>query len=306
MDKSHELIQLEICEHRGIKLDAVIEKRHQYLKKGFEGECTVYEWFQTYSNGKLNIITDYWFNHGKDMQVDLLVILNNRWVVIEVKNYFGHFEYRNHNCYLRGKLMSDNYFTQLVHRTQRLQHIATDFNPDIKVESAMVFIDEHCEVSILSDISTRVVQRNQLRSFIKSLTNEQPTRSMNQVVRHLDKYRVASPFQPIYFESEKVASEVRRGVTCSNCRSFNTYTTQQYIKCKICNHYEYKYLAVSELALELRYIHYYDPSKITSRRLFEFCGKKISQRTIIRALASKFKYVEKGPKSYYEVPLLNK
>lgn len=102
MKKSHELIQLEVCERRGILLDKEMETRLYNLRKGFKGEYTVYQWFQKYSKKNIHIIDDYWFYHGKKMQVDLLIILENRWVVVEVKNYYGFFEYRNQECYLNG------------------------------------------------------------------------------------------------------------------------------------------------------------------------------------------------------------
>ncbi|XJS10794.1 nuclease-related domain-containing protein [Aerococcaceae bacterium WGS1372] len=305
MKKSHELTQLEICHRRGIKLDDKANHRLYTLTKGFEGESMVYQWFQTYSEGKLNIIHDYWFNHGKDMQVDLLVIMNNRWVVIEVKNYFGHFEYRSHDCYLNGKIMGDNHFKQLGHRTQRLQHIASKLNSEIKVESVMVFINEHCEVDISSEITTKIVLRHQLRFFIQSLVNNQQNFFVNKVIKHLEKYRVGSPFQPLRLDGQKVAREIRRGISCAKCNKFNTYPTYQYIRCRNCGHNEFKNKAIIRVALELRYLYYYQPTKITSQLLFEFCGESMSKRTIINSLANKFEYIKNGPKSYYEVPLLH-
>lgn len=304
--KSHELIQLEICQRRGIVLDDHKMKRLYTLSKGFEGEHTVYQWLQNYGRGQLDLVTDYWFNHGKDMQVDLLVLLRNRWIVIEVKNYFGHFEYRNHECYLNGKLMSDNHFNQLAHRTKRLQHIANDFDNNIKVESVMVFIDEHCEVNISAEAPTRVIQRHQLRAFIQTLTNEQEYHAGSQkVIHHLEKYRVASPFQPIEIDGQKVAREFRRGLACSECRQFNINTSLLYLRCKSCGHEEYKKSAVQRMALELRYIYYYQPEKITSGIILEYCGGLISKRTIVRSLRSTYPLVNKSSKSYYEVPLLD-
>lgn len=310
MEKSHELTQLEICHRRGIKLDKQATTRLHTLTKGYEGENIVYQWFKKYSKGQLNIITDYWFFHGKSMQVDLLVILNQRWIVIEVKNFYGKFEYRNHECYLRGKLMGDNYFTQLIHRTQRLQHIANELNPAIKVESVMVFIDEHCDVQITSDISTKVLQKHQLRAYVESLTNdskyEQQLLSLDRVIKHLEKYRVVSPFQPLLLTDNKVEKELRRGVSCCECQSFNTKTSFKYVICQKCGKKEYKKAAIMRATLELRYIHYYHPTKITCRKIYEYCDKAISKSTIAQVLTTQFQVVNKGRSSFYRIPPLQK
>lgn len=192
MRKSHELIQLEVCERRDFRIDKALANRFYTLSRGFQGERTVYEWFKKYSKQNLFIVKDYWFYHGKNMQIDLLAIINNHWIVVEVKNYYGHFEYRNNECYLNGKLMSDNYFHQLDHRTQRLRHIANELNPSIEVESVMVFIDEHCDVNIQSTPSTKVIQRHQLKLYIESLAKSTAQRdgelSKSKIMKHLDKY----------------------------------------------------------------------------------------------------------------------
>lgn len=307
MNKNHELIQLEICERRGMVLDKELDKRLYNLKKGFKGEYSVYQWFQEYSKQNIQIIDDYWFYHGKNMQIDLLVLMDNRWLVVEVKNYHGNFEYRNNDCYLNGKLMSDNHFDQLAHRTKRLRHIAAELNSNIEVDSIMVFIDEHCEVSIQSEISTQVIQRHQLKFFIESWSKERNRniqgQSMQNIISHLDKYRVASPYQPILLNDKKLPNEIRKGIYCPDCLSYNTQATHRVIKCMNCGNKEYKKIAVHRLSSELRYIHYYQPEKVTTHAIFELCGGRISKENIYRAMATKYTRVEKGPKSYYKVPL---
>ncbi|XJS10962.1 nuclease-related domain-containing protein [Aerococcaceae bacterium WGS1372] len=307
MKKNHELIQLEICQRRGIELDYEANKRLINLRKGFEGEYTVFEWFQKFSHGQINIVTDYWFYHGKYMQVDLLVLLSNRWIVVEVKNYFGKFEYRHHECYLNGKLMSDNHINQLAHRTKRIQHIANELNSSIKIESIMVFIDEHCEVDIQSDIPMKVIQRNQLRAYISSLVNEQRNESqvisLNKMLNHLEKYRAESPFQPMLFEPCHLENRIRNGISCFNCHSFDTTVAKKLVSCRQCGYKAYKKQVVINAALELRYIYYYDTSKITNAAIFEYCGGLISSRTISSAMSSHFMLVSKGTRSYYDVPL---
>lgn len=305
MRKSQELLQLEVCNRRGIKLNKKLTSRLYSLSRGFEGEQVVYEWFKKYSRQNFHMINDYWFNHGKNMQIDLLIIMNNHWIVVEVKNYHGLFEYRNNECYLNDKLMSDNHFHQLSHRTQRLQHIASELSQHIKVESVMIFIDEHCELSIQSDVQIKLVQRNQLKSYIESISqntlleNHGPT--PNQIKKHLDKYRVDSPFQPIILSDQQVKSEIRKGVDCAQCQSFNTAIAHRLITCQDCGQKEYKSFAIQRAALDLRYMYYYHPEKVTTHAVYELCGSAIQKRSISKTLLTKYKLVENGPKSYYKI-----
>lgn len=202
--------------------------------------------------------------------------------------------------------MSDDHFNQLAHRTKRLQHIANEFDHNIKVESAMVFIDEHCEVNISSEVPTRIIQWNQLRAFIQTLVNDQEYHTKShKVIKHLEKYRVVSPFQPMELDVQKAAREFRRGLSCSECAHYNIKTTFQYLRCKSCGHGEYKNAAIQRMAQDLRYIYYYQPDKITSRIIFDYCGGLISKRTIIRTLRSLYPIINKSTSSYYEVPLLD-
>lgn len=305
MKKSHELIQLEICERRGIILDNEAKKRLYSLSKGFEGERLVYEWFEEIIDSNTQLISDYWFHHGKNMQVDLLVIINNKWLVVEVKNYFGKFEYKNNECYLNGKLMGDNHFTQLFHRTRRIQHIAAKLHTDIEVNSVMVFIGEHCEVDIESEIAIKVVLRNQLKYFINSIVNEsryeRPHCSKKEVTEVLNKYKVQSPYQPLLFSENKVNREMRKGITCARCQSYNTYATQKNIKCKVCSHVEQKRSTVLRTALELQYLYYYNPEKITSQKIYDVCGGVISRGFIYKTLGTNYKRIDKGPRTHYVI-----
>lgn len=308
MKKNHELRQLEVCDHRGIFIDNEAPTRLKNLTRGFEGEHTVYQWFQSYSKQSVHIIDDYWFYHGKNMQIDMLVIVDNRWIVVEVKNYHRYFEYSNNECYLNGKLMSDNHFIQLAHRTQRMRHIASELNPNIQVESVMVFIDEHCEINIQSKVSTKVIQRNQLKNYIETLSSEQKRRgdrvtSISLISKHLEYYRVPSPFKPKVIDDPTLQMSTRPGIHCAHCHSYQTLVSDRYIKCKACGHNEAKNLAICRVALELRYIHYYHPEKVTTHAIYELCGRTISKKTISQVLKTQYSKVDKGPRTYYEIPL---
>lgn len=146
--------------------------------------------------------------------------------------------------------MSDNHFIQLAHRTQRLQHIANELNSKIKVESVIVFIDEHCEVSIESEISTKVIQRHQLKFYIESITkaDHQGDRvpSINQIAEHIGKYQITSPFRPKLLSNARQYNELRKGINCAKCQSFNISIAYQSTRCHDCGHREYKKLVVSK------------------------------------------------------------
>lgn len=150
MKKSKALQQLVICKIRQALLDKKMERDHYNSSEGYVGEAENFAWFKQFGSEFWHYYLNYWFNHGKLMEADMIIIAENRWLVVEVKNYKGLFEYKNGECFINGRLMSDNQVTKMNHRVNRIRHMAAEVNPEIEVVGAMVFINEHSDVVLES------------------------------------------------------------------------------------------------------------------------------------------------------------
>src|SRR5699024_9509120 len=110
------------------------------------------------------------------------------WLVIEVKNYHGLFEYKDRECYINGRLMSDDQVAKMNHRLNRIRHIAAEVSSEIKVVGAMVFINEHSDVRLENGNEFDVVMRNQLQRFIRKFRERNAYPLSNQKFNRV--YRV--------------------------------------------------------------------------------------------------------------------
>lgn len=141
MQKNTELIQLETSVIRQINLTEEQKHRFWSLKQGYIGESEVAQWLEKYADDSWHVLSDYWFNYKSTMQADFLLIKENHWLVIEVKNFDGEFEYRNHECYINAHLMENNFMNAMATKVRRLTRIANEVSENIKVTGAMIFIN---------------------------------------------------------------------------------------------------------------------------------------------------------------------
>lgn len=308
MKKNKTLLQMEIIHARDALHSEEGERQFYNESEGFIGEFDNLNWFKKYGSDYWHYVPNYWFNHGKRIEADLLVIAEKQWLVLEVKNYKGIFEYKHNECYINGKLMSDNQITKMNHRVQRIRHIASEVNPTIEVIGAMIFINEHNEVKIQleNELEFQIIMRHQLKRFIQQFkyAHNYPLSSnyLNKVDAVLEVHRDRSPFEP---KSLPLAafSQLRKGVTCKKCHSFNVSSHHKSIKCLSCGHREVKFEAILRAAFQLRYLYYDHPEMITCRNLYLFCGGLFSTSAIYKTLSAKYKRVGHTNRAYYEIEL---
>lgn len=91
------------------------------------------------------------------------------WYVLEVKNDDGNFQYIDFDCVLNSKLLKDNIVTKIQERNNRLTHMASEIPHLVNVTGAMIFINEHSQISLDTKMNYEVVLRHQLRFYIKNI-----------------------------------------------------------------------------------------------------------------------------------------
>lgn len=306
MKKSKALQQLEICKIRQALLDKKMERDHYNSSEGYVGEAENFSWFKQFGSEFWHYYLNYWFNHGKLMEADMIVIAENRWLVVEVKNYKGLFEYKNGECFINGRLMSDNQVTKMNHRVNRIRHMAAEVNPEIEVIGAMVFINEHSDVILESGNDFDVVMRNQLQRYIRKFREDTHypmlEQTMNRAHQVLERHRDQSPFVPKSLLL-KTFEKLRKGITCKTCDSFDVKLRYKQIECVSCGAKESKSEAVLRTAYQLRYLYFDHPEMVTRQNVYEFCGRLLSNKTISNSLGAKYNKVGSTNGLYYYIQL---
>ena len=307
MQKNTELIQLEMSVIRQINLAEEQKRRFWSLKQGYIGESEVAQWLEKYADDSWHVLSDYWFNYKSTMQADFLLIKENHWLVIEVKNFDGEFEYRNHECYINAHLMENNFMNAMATKVRRLTRIANEVSENIKVTGAMIFINEHCQVKLDYEFDYEIIQRNQFRNFLKKQTEflAQPLLPayLNRIQKVLNRYSIENPFQPTGLPIEDFAT-IHKGVTCPACHRFDVEITLRKVTCRHCHFKEAKSETILRSARQLRYVFFDNSEIVTTENVYQFMGASAASRSLIRDILGKnFKKVGKTNKTYYEIEI---
>ncbi|WP_158607408.1 nuclease-related domain-containing protein [Aerococcus agrisoli] len=289
MQSNDKLLQLNLLVLRNGFLDKYqLDSRH-YILSGLLGEALFSDFVSRYGHKSWAIYSDYWFNYGKRMQADFLLVTSERWLVVEVKHYDGRFEYKGNECYLNDKLMDDNYLLAMDLRVKKIRHMAQELNQDIVVEGLFVFIHENSEAKVHLDyaLDFDVKLRNELKGFLSQLKrtdNRQLSDGhLRKVDAVLDKYRVKNPFLPKPIKQEDWAG-LTKGINCCTCDSFDLAYRHKTVICNDCGAIERKDAAILRMAEQVRILFYGEDYAVTGARVYELCDKRISINAIHKVL----------------------
>ncbi|UUX32735.1 nuclease-related domain-containing protein [Fundicoccus culcitae] len=299
--------QHKILEHmaaRGMIKDQTLEQKLNRLKSGYEGEIAFVKWFNQYNHSYWKLEVDYWFDKDGRKQIDDILMATHRWIVVDVKNYFGKFNYLKGDCLLNGFTMGTDIFDELETKTKKASQIAAEVSRNIQVDSAMIFIGEHCQVDLDCVPKAQVVMRNELFQFIDGLEFAEPMADWLQkkVATKLDFYRTDERPPDIALEPKQF-EELKKGIRCGKCSGYNMTANKLWITCMDCGKKESYKETICRHAIELRYLFYYYPEMGTTKNIYELMGGKISKRSIRRYLSIEFTPSNGGNGCYYAVKL---
>ncbi|MGO4938185.1 nuclease-related domain-containing protein [Fundicoccus sp. Sow4_H7] len=305
MEKTSQHKIFKYMSARGMLLDRELVRKLNNLDSGYAGEMEFVQWFDRYHSGQWKLVRDYWFDMGSQMQIDDILIGDLRWIVVDVKNYHGLFKYENSVCSLNGQAFDSDIFATLDMKTQRVRRLVSEVHRDIVVDSAMIFIGEHCQLMLDCMPKAKVVQRNQLKRFLEGLEYVEPMRPWleNKISSQLEFYRCAPRLPDVALEPDQF-EKLKKGVWCAGCGGWNVGDVgKRWIRCLDCEAKDTVGRVVCRLAVEIRYLFYYHPKMVTTANVYELCGGKIARRTIQKYLGLKFNLIRKSNKSFYEIKI---
>lgn len=237
-DKLKRLDVLEEMFYRQLLVKGSEEERDYYwLSRGRQGELEMLELLKKKLQGCARLYHDVQLDFNGHTQVDILVIWDYFWWVIEVKNIAGVFEIRDNNCFIGSKSTRNNYIVRMRNRIRIIEELANAINPKIKVEGSFILINPQGE--LVAD---------QLPEF-PILTVNQIDRHLDQVIDHqnpcyhheqTDKYHYyLNKFAKSYPEKIPVMdfsdwAKSRKGVRCPNCQEYCIEKTTNSVFCPKC------------------------------------------------------------------------
>lgn len=299
----HQLDFLKAANRRNL-LTTDKDKRLLYsLEKGALGEQTVIDYIRQYGKSHWTVIQNLWMDYYGTYETDLLLLTNHASYTLEIKNYDGLFEYKNSRCYINGRKNKENPILQAEKSFMNAQDLCREISPRINVNGALIFIGEHNQVNIQSEVDgIQIVTRTGLRNFIQNIADNEvdyPYSPIDtqQIITHFEKREVLNPFRPpASFQPEDLLNG-HRGIYCKACARFDLETTRKFVKCK-CGFVERRREAILRTIYEYGALTF-DKQFMYRRDLMAFMDYQMGNNLLIQILNEHFEPIRKNKYTKY-------
>lgn len=279
------------------------ELKLKSLENGVTGENMALDYIKRNVPDEWSIIRNLWVNYQGLCEFDLILVTEgNQIYVFEVKNYSGTFSYQEGECKVNGRVITSNCVEQAKKAQVYLQAICRKISPDIRVTGVLVFISADNWIEINSEVKNlQILMRNQFQIFLKDIVkNNKAALGQRNMISSLlyacQQYNIENPFTPQPLNPKEI-SQLRKGMCCDSCQSFDLVIQTHTVSCRHCGFIETKEKTV------LRTIHEYGVlthnQHLTMGALLEFFNHQIHRNVLRRILTKYFDKVGNGRSTNY-------
>ncbi|ALC89654.1 nuclease [Bacillus sp. FJAT-18017] len=290
--------ELRILRYLDRRMELPEDFKHQYinLKKGYEGELMFDERTELLTCDCI-ILNDLLLQfNGRTFQIDTLIIFPNGIIIFEVKNFEGEFFYQDEKLFIKPHTEVSDPLLQLSRCETLIRQLLKSIGFNMQVDSSVVFINPEFTL-YNAPLDKPIILPTHLNRHLKKLdTNTGKLSGYHSLLAdklnsmHMQK----SPFEqlPAYtFE------QVRPGMVCKTCDSFDVYVEGKKLICKKCAHAENVEDAVMRHVEEFKLL--FPDEKITTIVMHKWCGI-LSMKWIKGILERNLKMVKLSRWSYFE------
>ncbi|EXJ24004.1 hypothetical protein ADIAL_0524 [Alkalibacterium sp. AK22] len=298
------------------KRSVMKEADKQYLtslQKNFDGANDFDAKVNTLVNREVIVLNDLLLcNKGLTFQIDTLMLTSHLVHVFEVKNYAGGY-LRNPDGFstILGQKIADP-LLQLKRTTSFLMQLLQDWASELKVQGNLVFVNPAFTL-YQARIEDPIILPSQIDSCLEALNSHsgglerQHYQLANRLVKLHEAHAPLEKHLPYYSYEE-----LKKGLSCKACGSFELLITQRSCFCKSC----YEKSTVTDVILdnieELQFL--FPDTPLTTATVNEWCGDAVHFRRMRKVLKDHF--VASGQTSgpvygkpshvYYESPPVRK
>ncbi len=292
-EQSHLLKGLIYLDKR-IDLNETDKRYLVNLQKGFKGERCFDDIVKTILDKEMIVLNDLLLvSNGTTFQVDSIIITSNTLYLFEIKNYSGKY-IRNSDglSTIQGQDVA-NPMIQLSRMESFINQLLKEWNSTSKVEANVVFVNPLFSL-YNAKIDDPILMPNQIEEYLlkinsrsRMLTKEQ--HYLANRFRKLENSGMPMQKQLPYYNYE----ELKKGLSCKNCGSFELLITQRSCYCKSC----FFKSSVGEVILnnieEMQFL--FPELKLTTTNVNNWCGEVVHFRKIRKIL--KDHYIAAGETS---------
>lgn len=290
---SHQILRsldarMELASHEKIQLEAQV--------KGFDGEKKFDDCFKEVESSGLVIHDLMLSTRDTTYQIDSLYITDNEVTIYEIKNYTGHYIYKNGSIYSDTGFILQDPVAQVNRKQSYLHNLLLSLGYSIKITSYVVFINFNFYIYLLPK-TTQIVFAGQLKHHLSVLENSyKPPSSKAKTIadkllnQQLKNYRPAN--LPTY-----TFDQLKKGLYCHTCNSWNCKISKQYLICSDCQFTETISSAVKRTLDEYKLL--FPKQRLTLKIAKNWCGKSLSDSRIRRVLSTNYTLKHAGRSSHY-------
>lgn len=270
------------------------------LEKGFEGETKFDAWSGEFSE-RIIIINDFLFEINRNVvQIDSLFIAQNACYVFEVKNNEGDY-------FIEDEIWTSMTGPSIKNPIHQLNRIKTYFpklieklDLDIPLKCIVVFVNPEFHLFNASR-DLPIIYPTQLNRFKKELRYE----FRNDTIHSKEGNKsIADKLLSCHLNENPYArfpeyefDQLKKGIACINCHSFNLEMLGRFLVCKKCKCEEHLHTAILRTIDEFTLL--FPDLQITTNAVLKWCGGMVSMKTIRRVLSANYSVVKKGNSTYF-------
>ncbi|MFO8068447.1 MAG: nuclease-related domain-containing protein [Alkalibacterium sp.] len=232
--KSYQLQYLESLNTR-IQLAYTQQQYLLNLKKGYEGEKQFDERIEEYFRNEVTVMSDLLVSYnGSTAQIDTLLAIGETFYLYEIKNYEG--EYQKLPGQLR-KLNGQEFICpsiQLNRAKKVLEQIINQWDEAIEIKPYVVFTNPSFTL-FDAKISDPFILPTQINKHLEKLKNRN-TKLSKAPVNIVNKLQSEQLSNERYRDTshEFKYEDMKKGITCRDCQSYNVHLSQRQAICKEC------------------------------------------------------------------------
>lgn len=294
--KSSELLTLELLDYR-LQLPRKDKLHLSNLQKGYEGEI-LFDSLTKKLQCECLILNDLLLQQNRTtFQIDTLIIMQGKVLLFELKNFEGDFYYETGTFYKKPNKEITNPLHQMERSESLLRQLILSLGFSPQIDGSVVFVNSkfmlyqaprNHPIIYPTQITTHLGQLNALQS---RLTNRHHKLAEDLVSLHI----VDSPFTKL---PEYSFEELKKGVTCAECRSFFLSIKGRKCICKKCGYEEAVTEAILRSIQEFKML--FPTAKITTNTIYEWCQIIPTKRRISDCLRRSLKTVGVRQWTHYE------
>jgi hypothetical protein len=283
----------EINKRGGLDNHRDLKGEWRRLEKGFAGEQLLLDYIEKFGESDWSVLRNIWLEYYGEFECDLLLATYTGLYGFEVKNYSRPIEIVNNEVWMLGEVMGKNPISQARNMASNLNKIFKHNSELPKVQGVLTLIGEDNGVKNHESVTdVKVLARGDIREYIwRIVQNERnyPGYPINPelILKKLARFETKSSFVQEELPGV-IEKNIRKGICCSHCGSFDLETNGNYIVCP-CGVHESREEAIVRTICEYGII--YNDRNFTTRELMDFLKGIVSLSTLQRYLNKHFKKI---------------